>query len=32
MSHFEYLIESKEFQIFCRGTGEVTSALEALEP
>lgn len=32
ISHFDYLLESKEFQIFCRGAGEVTSQLESLEP
>lgn len=25
ISHFDYLLESKEFQIFARGAGEVTS-------
>ena len=25
LSHFEYLLQSQEFQIFCRGQGEVTS-------
>lgn len=25
LSHFDYLLESKEFQIFARGAGEVTS-------
>lgn len=25
LSHFNYLVESREFQIFARGAGEVTS-------
>ena len=32
LSHFTYLIESKEFEIFARGKGDVTSLLESLEP
>lgn len=32
ISHFEYLIESREFQIFARGAGEVTEQLSGLEP
>lgn len=28
-AHFEYLLESKEFQIFARGAGEVTAQLDA---
>lgn len=31
ISHFEYLLESKEFQIFARGSGEVTDQLSGLE-
>lgn len=31
VSHFDYLLESKEFQLFARGDGEVTSQLDAIE-
>ena len=30
ISQFDFLVESKEFQIFARGTGEVTKTLEEL--
>ena len=32
LSHFDYLLESKECQIFFRGAGEVTTQLDGLEP
>lgn len=30
LSKYEFLIESKEFQIFARQTGEVSDALESI--
>ena len=32
ISHFDYLLECREFQIFSRGQGEVTSQLDGLDP
>jgi sorting nexin-1/2 len=32
IAQYDYLIESKEFKVFARGTGEVTSELEKMPP
>jgi sorting nexin-1/2 len=32
IAHYDYLVESKEFKIFARGTGEVTDELNKLPP
>ena len=32
IAQYDYLIESKEFKVFARGTGEVTNELEKMPP